>query len=110
MSRRLIVILAIGAAALVWGWLDGPAARQRRGMDAASTFGQQLAPKLAADPRFAAVDTGVTTHPALRVYGEVVDEQSLHDLNALVAAPSDANYKVMVNVKVVGTAATRPAR
>jgi hypothetical protein len=109
MSRRLIVILAIGAAALVWGWLDGPAARQRRGMDAASAFAQQLSPKLAADPRFASVDTGVTTHPALRVYGEVADEQSLRDLNALVVAPPDANYRVMVNVAVVGPSATQPA-
>ncbi len=112
MSRRLIVILAIGAVALVWGWLDGPAARQRRGMDAASAFARQLAPKLAADPRFASVDTVVTTHPAfpaLRIYGEVPDEQSLSDLNALIAVPSDAKYRVIVHVKVAGTAATRPA-
>jgi hypothetical protein len=98
-----------GAVALMWGWLDGPAARQRRGMDAAGAFARQLAPKLAADPRFALVDTGVTTHPALRVYGEVPDEQSLRELNALVAAPPDARYRVMVSVKVAGAAASRPA-
>ena len=109
MSRRLIIILAIGAIALVWGWLDGPAARQRRGMDAASAFARQLASKLAAEPRFASVETGVTTHPALRVYGEVPDEQSLSDLNALVATPPDAKYRVMLNVKVARVAATRPA-
>ena len=92
------------------GLAGRPAARQRRGMDAASAFARQLASKLAADPRFASVDTGVTTHPALRVYGEVPDEQSLRDLNTLVAAPPDAKYRVMVNVKVAGAAATRPAQ
>lgn len=112
MSGRLIVILAIGAVVLVWGLVDGPAARQRRGIGAASAFARQLAPTLAADPRFASVDIRVTTHPALSVYGEVPDEQSLHDLDALVAAPSDAKYRkyrVMVNVKVAGAAATQPA-
>ena len=49
------------------------------------------------------------TNPALRVWGEVPDEQSLRDLNALVAAPPGANYQVIVNVKVAVTAVTRPA-
>ena len=109
MSRRLIVILVIGTVALVWGWLDGPAARQRRGMDAARIFANQLSPKLAADPRFASVDTGVTTNPALRVYGEVPNEEALRDLSALVVPPIDANFRVTMDVKIAAPAATRPA-
>lgn len=109
MSRRLTVILVLGAIALIWGWLDGPAARQRRGIAAARAYATQLAPKLAADPRFASVDMSVTTHPAVRVYGQVPDEQSLHDLQSLITAPPDANFQVTVNVKVTAIAATRPA-
>jgi hypothetical protein len=109
MSRNLIIILALGAVALTWGLLDGPAARQRRGAAQARTFEASVRAKVAADPRFASVDMGLTTHPALRVYGEVPDERALRDLNALLAAPADASFRVMVNVKVVAEAATRPA-
>ena len=60
MSRRLIVILVIGAIALIWGWLDGPAARQERGMKDAHALQLQLQPRLNADPRFAAQDQALT--------------------------------------------------
>jgi hypothetical protein len=109
MSRRLIVILAIGAVALVWGWLDGPAARQQRGMEAAHALQLQLQPQLAADPRFSSVDLGVSTHPALFARGEVSDEQALRDLKSIIVIPPGANYRLIFNVKVDKDAATRPA-
>jgi hypothetical protein len=109
MSRNLIIILALGAVALTWGLLDGPAARQGRGAAQARAFEAIVRPKVAADPRFASVDMGLTTHPALRVYGEVPDERALLDLNTLLVAPTDASFRVMVNVKVVAESATRPA-
>jgi hypothetical protein len=109
MSRNLIIILALGAVALTWGLLDGPAARQRRGAAQAQAFEASVKPQVSADPRFALIDMGLTTHPALRVYGEVPDEQALRDLNALLVAPADASFRVMVNVRVVADSATRPA-
>ncbi len=109
MSRNLIIILALGAVALTWGLLDGPAARQQRGAAQAKAFESVIRPKIAADPRFASVDMGLTTNPALRVYGEVPDENALRDLNALLVTPSDASFSVMVNVKVVAISATQPA-
>ncbi len=109
MSRRLILILAIGAVAIIWGWLDGPAARQRRGMGAARALQVQVESRLASDPRFASVNVGVSTHPALFVRGEVPDEKSLQDLKAMIVLPPDANFRLLLHVKVDESAATRPA-
>jgi len=90
MSRRLVVILAIGAVALIWGWFDGPAARQQRGMSAARALQLQLQPKVTADQRFSKVSLGVSTHPALFARGDVSDEQALRDLKSIVVIPPDA--------------------
>src|SRR5437016_1368505 len=109
MFRRLIIILAVGAIALTWGLLDGPAARQKRGMEAAQALAQKLQPRLAADPRFASIDVGVRTHPALYVQGTVPDENALRALKAIVVLPADANYRLIFSVMVIETAATRPA-
>jgi hypothetical protein len=109
MSRRLIVILVIGAIALIWGWLDGPAARQERGMKAAHARQLQLQPRLEADPRFSSVSLRVSTHPALFAHGTVSDEQALQDLKSIVVLPPDANYRLIFSVKVDEDAATRPA-
>jgi hypothetical protein len=108
MFRRLVIILSIGAVALVWGWLDGPAARQERGIQAAEARKLQLQPRLAADPRFAAVDMSVRTSPELVVYGTVGDEQALRDLKSIVVIPPDANYRLNMQVKVDKGAATKP--
>jgi len=110
MIRRLVIILSIGAVALLWGWLDGPAARQERGIKAAEAQKLQLQPRLAADPRFATVELSVRTNPALVVYGTVGDEQALRDLKATVVIPPDADYGLMFNVGVDRDAATKPAR
>jgi hypothetical protein len=110
MIRRLVIILSIGALALIWGWLDGPAARQERGIKAAEAQKLQLEPRLAADPRFVAVDLSVRTNPALVVYGTVRDEQALRDLKSIVVIPPDAKYGLMFNVDVDRDAATKPAR
>jgi hypothetical protein len=84
MSRNLIIILVRGAVALARGLLDGPAARQRRGVGQAQAFRSNIGPKVAADPRFASVALGLTTHPALRVYGDVSDEGALRDVDAFL--------------------------
>jgi hypothetical protein len=102
--------LSVGAVALIWGWLDGPAARQERGIKAAEAQNLQLQPRLAADPRFAAVDLDVSTRPALMVFGTVGDEQALRDLKSIVVIPPDANYGLMFNVDVKRDVATKPAR
>jgi hypothetical protein len=109
MSRRLIVILVIGAIALTWGWLDGPAARQQRGMKAAHALQLQLQARLDADPRFSAVSLGVSTHPALFAHGTVGDDKALQDLKSIVVIPPDVNYRLIFSVKVDQDAATRPA-
>ena len=109
MSRRLMVILAIGSIALAWGWLDGPAARQKRGIKAAENFMEQMEPTLAADSRFAAVTMSVMTHPSLHVHGEVPDEQALQDLKRMVVLPANAKFQLGFRVDVKA-AATRPTQ
>ena len=109
MWRRLIVILVLAIVALVLAEWYGPGGVQRRGMRAADRLRQSLAPALAADPRFAAVETVVVTHPSLRVYGEVPDAKALEDLKALAQAPPNAPFIVFFQVKIAADAATRPA-
>src|ERR1041384_4398701 len=106
MSRRLIVIFVIGAIVLIWGWLDGPAARQERGMKAAHVLQLQLQPRLDADPRFSGVNLGVSTHPALFAHGTVRDEQALQNLKSIIVVPPDAGYRLIFNVNVDKGAAT----
>lgn len=109
MGRRLLIILVVGAAILVLAEAFGPGGVQRRGMKAADAFRQSISPALAADPRFAAVETSVMTHPSLRVYGEVPDDAALADVQRLVQAPMDARFRVSMDVKVRVITATRPA-
>lgn len=109
MWRRPLIILVVGVAMLVLAEAFGPGGVQRRGMKAAQSFRQSIAPALAADPRFAAVKTTVITHPSLRVYGEVPDETALADLQRLVQAPADAPFRVVVHAEVRDLVATRPA-
>ena len=101
MKRRLIIILVIGAMALLWASIDGPAARQRRSMNAARAFSEELTPKLRSDSRFATIKTGVSTHPGLIVLGEVPDEKALEDLKAIVTPPPDAKYRLLFYVKII---------
>ena len=100
MAKRLLIIFLVALPVLVWAWLDGPAARQRRGMDAARAFSEQLAPKLAADPRFKTIRLGVMTHPSLVVSGEIADEKALDDLRALVTPPPAATYRLLFHVRL----------
>jgi hypothetical protein len=109
MSRRLTIILVIGVIALIWGWLDGPAARQKRGMKAAYVLKLALDPKLAGDPRFADVSLGVMTYPALTVRGTVPDGRAARELKAIVVVPPDAEYRLIFDVRVAAVAATQPA-
>ena len=109
MWLRLALILAVGAVALLLALSFGPGAVQRRGLGAARAFREQIAPTLAADARFSAVQTSVLTHPALRVHGEVPDEQALQDLEGLVQPPPGAEFRIVVQVKVAAAPATRPA-
>ncbi|HEX8522441.1 MAG TPA: hypothetical protein VF669_09305 [Tepidisphaeraceae bacterium] len=108
MWRRLLIILVVGAAILLLAETLGPGGVQRRGMKAAESFRQSIAPSLAADPRFARVETSVMTHPSLRVYGEVPDETALSDLQRLVQAPADAPFRVILHAKVRDIPVTRP--
>ncbi len=109
MWRRLIVILVLAVVALVLAERYGAGGVQRRGMRAADQLRESIAPSLAADPRFAAVETMVMTHPSLRVYGEVPDAKALEDLKSLAQAPPNAPFIVFFQVKVAEDAATRPA-
>ena len=65
---------------------------------------------LKTDPRFAAVETSIMTHPSLRAYGEVPDEEALQDLQQLMQAPPNADFHVIIDVKVAHGAATRPVQ
>jgi len=107
MSRKLLIILSVGAILLVWGWLDGPGARQERGMKAAEALRLQLKSRLDADPRFASVELGVSTRPALMAMGAVGDERALEDLKSIVVVPAGANYGLIFRVKVDIDAAGR---
>lgn len=109
MWRRLLIIVAAGAALLLLAERFGPGGVQRRGMKAAKSFGQSLAPTLAADPRFSAVETTVTTHPGLRVHGEVPDRQALMDLERVTRPPPNAAFRVFMHAEVGDDSGTRPA-
>src|SRR5688500_4628838 len=99
--RRLLVILVLAGVVLILAERYGPGGVQRRGMRAADRFRASITPALTSDPRFAAVDTMVVTHPSLRVYGEVPDGKALEDLKALAKAPPNAPFIVFFQVKVV---------
>lgn len=108
MWRRLAIYVAIGGALAVLMALFGPAARQRRGMEGAKQLEASIAPRLAADPRFAAVHTAVATVPALRIFGEVPDERALADLHALIRLPEGAQFRLSWQVKVTSPPASQP--
>lgn len=109
MWRRVLTIVAVGTALLLLAEAFGPGGAQRRGLKAAHSFRQRIAPALAGDARFAAVETRVMTHPSLRVYGEVPDEAALSDLRRLVQTPPDAPFRVIMHATVRGRPETRPA-
>jgi hypothetical protein len=109
MPRRLVVILAIGIVLFAWMALDGPGARQRRGMKAAHEMAERLKPVLASDARFATVELRVSTVPSLLVHGEVADQSALDDLKKLIVLPANAEFGLTWLVKIKESGAT-PSR
>lgn len=108
-ARRLLIIISISLPIIILADIYGPGAQQQRGMREARQFQESIAPKLAADPRFSAVESGVMTHPSLRFYGEVPDERALHDLNELTTPPPAARFFTSYGgVKVTPQPSTRP--
>lgn len=106
--HRLLVIIAVGGVALLLAERFGPGGRQRRGSKAAHEFHARIAPTLAIDPRFVAVETRLTSHPAIYVHGQVPDARALADLQQLFQVPSDVEFRVIMNVAVAGGTTSLP--
>ncbi len=99
---RIAIILVIGACAIAWGLMYGPAEVQRRGIDEAEALRVSLVPVLAKDRRFAGVDMSVMTYPSLTVRGEVPDLNALIDLRRIIVEPQGAHFNVHMDVKIAG--------
>ncbi|HYE16812.1 MAG TPA: hypothetical protein VEA69_00085 [Tepidisphaeraceae bacterium] len=102
MWKRVSIILVLGAAALLWAYLYGPAARQREGIEQAESLRTQFEPLLAKDPRFADVTLSSRTNPALVVLGTVPNQAALADLRNLIPAapPPAARFSIEWRVTV----------
>lgn|SRR5690606_109680 len=98
--RRLLGILAVGAVLIAWAALDGPRARQDRAIKRATSWWNQVEPKVAADPRFASIRLSVSTAPTFIVFGEVPDAKARDDLRAMTMPPADLYTDFRFQVRI----------
>ena len=104
MWRRLGIIVSVGVCVLILAELYGPGGAQRRGIEGVKQLRASIAPLLASDPRFAAVEVLVSTNPALHFGGNVPDAKALEDLKSAIHLPPHAEFRIIWNVKVASGA------
>ena len=104
MWRRLGIIVTVGVCVLILAELYGPGGRQRRGEKAAEQLRASIAPLLASDPRFAAVEAWVMTHPSLRFSGDVPNAKALEDLKSAIHLPPHAEFRIIWHVHIASDA------
>lgn len=107
MRKRLLILLLAAAVLGILSTLYGPAATQRRGIQAAAAYRDQIAPSLAADPRFSDIDLSVSTHPALLVRGTVPDQRALSELQHRLQPPDAGRFQIIIHVQVAADDTTR---
>jgi hypothetical protein len=111
-NRLLLIVVVVGVALLLLlAERYGPGGVQRRGMRVMDDLRERVQPRLSADARFSDVQLTVTTHPGLRVHGEVNHAEDVEELRSIVQAvqgvPPEVKERVIWYVTVRQPAATQ---